>query len=471
MDRIEAQPTLPPNWRAFSGEQCSHYHVSNLTSRVVAPQSSVTQNITSVASMRLTVTDDEIEIKSHMIEVDMWDRYYDFCGIMRHASLEDERLKNPRYLVIQIPLKTMMRHYHRLKVVDLKNLAGAHNITFGSKRKEELASELGDHQCELNCRSLSYVFKEALKTRPSKAWEGYTTVTRMQNTHSSTDGSGTTQRNDTSTNNSNDSADSLAGPLNGEKLIEDMAHLQPLSEKQNMAIIEEWQRSMSLRKFIRLPCAVCSELNFTANLTRVHSNQIPLHLLRNDDLPPNVRPVSYNLKAYDRAILDPQGLQDTERQGMMTICRACLGDLQKNRMPKYALSNWLYYGRERVPDSVRKAFEEMSIFEKTLISRARTNNILCKFTGVDDDPTGETFNPARRHIRGNIISTPMDVVRISSVLPPGPKEIADTMCALIVASRPPDMNSIKKLTPILVRKSRVKLLIDFLTTNTVHRTP
>lgn len=35
----------------------------------------------------------------------------------------------------------------------------------------------------------------------------------------------------------------------------------------------------------------------------------PLDLLRNEDLPEHLRPSSYNIEAYDGAILDPKGLE------------------------------------------------------------------------------------------------------------------------------------------------------------------
>ncbi|KAF5325600.1 hypothetical protein D9611_000598 [Ephemerocybe angulata] len=249
---------------------------------------------------------------------------------------------------------------------------------------------------------------------------------------------------------------------------QDTSHLAKLSDQARISIVKEWQKKMAPDQFLRRPCAACSALKYHRELTKKPASRYDLTLLRNDEIPRHLRPATYNFEAYDRAILDPDGLEDKSRKGWMWLCPTCLRDLAKGSMPKLALSNWLYFAREHLPDPVRRALKEMSIFEKALICRVRTNSLLCRFTGIDDDLYEESFAKGARHIKGNIMSTPLDAMRVNHLLPPSPEQIADTMCALVMSAKPPTERTIKKLTPIMVRKSRVKLLIQFLIENNPH---
>ncbi|TEB28815.1 hypothetical protein FA13DRAFT_1690512, partial [Coprinellus micaceus] len=245
-------------------------------------------------------------------------------------------------------------------------------------------------------------------------------------------------------------------------------HLAPLADSDKCSIIREWQRSTSLERFFRKPCAVCSTLGFSKEIRPVQVGDIDLTLLRNDELPTSTIPTTYDYEAYDRAILDPKGLEDVHQPRSLSVCRTCLNDLKKGLMPRFALCNWLYYARDELPHDVLTAFQAMSVFEKALICRTRTNSILCRFRGFDDENSGEIFTAKRRHIRGNIISTPLDTIHINDILPPSSDTIGDTMCALLISSTPPTRSALAKLHPILVRKSRVRLLIDFLVRNNPH---
>ncbi|KDR81272.1 hypothetical protein GALMADRAFT_222725 [Galerina marginata CBS 339.88] len=57
---------------------------------------------------------------------------------------------------------------------------------------------------------------------------------------------------------------------------------------------------------------------------------------------------------------------------------------------------------------------------------------------------------------------PLDVIKMNEVIPPTSNSIRDTMCAIFVGDRLPTRATISKYKPILVRKSRVKTMIQFL---------
>ncbi|KAF5337961.1 hypothetical protein D9611_014830 [Ephemerocybe angulata] len=247
-------------------------------------------------------------------------------------------------------------------------------------------------------------------------------------------------------------------------------HLVPVGETPMLRIVKEWQRDMALESFIKQPCAACSSMTCAQDIRKIAGSTLDLTLLRNDLIPERLLPKSYNFLAYDRAILDPEGLEKREVKANIYLCKHCASELSKRQMPKFALANWLYYAREHLPSDVKKAFEEMSIFEKALICRVRTNSLLCRFSmaGVEADPFNDKYIQTRRHIRGNVISTPLDVIKLNDVLPPSGTMLRDTICALIVSATLPTDATIESLTPILVRKSRVKLLIEFLVQNNPH---
>ncbi|KAI9070104.1 hypothetical protein FKP32DRAFT_1542567, partial [Trametes sanguinea] len=72
---------------------------------------------------------------------------------------------------------------------------------------------------------------------------------------------------------------------------------------------------------------------------------------------------------------------------------------------------------------------------------------------------------SQKCIKGNVAIHPQDSTSLSSVLPPSRDEIHDTICAVFVGENKPTQENIEKLAPMLVRKSRVKTMIDFLIDN------
>ena len=70
-------------------------------------------------------------------------------------------------------------------------------------------------------------------------------------------------------------------------------------------------------------------------------------------------------------------------KGMITLCEECHHALMKQKvMPKYALANWLYYGRQYLPLDVSAAFRTASQMELRLIARARASNICYMFYSI-----------------------------------------------------------------------------------------
>ncbi|TFK16690.1 hypothetical protein FA15DRAFT_606569, partial [Coprinopsis marcescibilis] len=245
-------------------------------------------------------------------------------------------------------------------------------------------------------------------------------------------------------------------------------HLVPLSGEEKHAIIREWQETMSPYNFTRQACAVCAGIRFKSDILVVSSHAVDLTLLVNPLLPVHVRPQSYALEEYEGAILCPSGLLDLRKKGDMFICRSCFGDMKESKMPRLALANWLYYGRERLPIGIANDFKQSSVFEKALICRVRKNGICCRFTDTQTTACSGSFFLGSRKVKGNVLLTPLDAPMLNRVLPPTYDTIADTICAIFVSRQPPTRETIKQFRPLLVRKSRVSRLIQFLVVNNPH---
>ncbi|KAF5313720.1 hypothetical protein D9611_010076 [Ephemerocybe angulata] len=381
------------------------------------------------------------------IDTNTWISTFRYEGATRCLDAADSRLEDPNYFVLLRSFDLAKLHIPYLLVAELRTLARSHGVPYTGRNKVQLAADLDSHTCGVLCEGAALIFLQNESSRGAEGpWQG---VSATQAWTSAPSG----------THNVVDTTAPL--PLS-------IKHLQPLSEQQHVRIIKDWQKEMSLERFVKLTCAICSLLVPPHKMKTLDTNSLDLTLLQNNHLPEGLRPRTYNLASYDGAILDPYGLQYRNKKGWMHACLACASDMKKGKMPKFALANWLYYAREHIPDDIRRDFSEMSVFEKALICRVRTNSLLCRFSGIDDDITEEAFISGRRHIKGNIISTPLDVMKVNSVLPPSPETIADTMCALIMSAAPPTDKTIDRLKPIMVRKSRVKRMISFLIGNNPH---
>ncbi|KAI0716620.1 hypothetical protein C8Q76DRAFT_617753, partial [Earliella scabrosa] len=249
-------------------------------------------------------------------------------------------------------------------------------------------------------------------------------------------------------------------------------HLEVADIALKRLIIEEWELAMSTQSLSDEVCAVCARCTPVSKILYVAARKLNLHLLCNESLPHNVIPTTYNFDVYERALLHPRGLLNTQAKGDVRVCQECDRDLRKSeRVPKFSLANWLYYGIENLPANVGKAFATATRSEKVLVSRARASRIAFKFSELPDHkPKISDHVTSQRCVKGNVAIHPQDSARLSDVLPPSDDVIRDSLCAVFVSSD-------TKLTrqnieawrpePILVRKSHVRDIVAFL----VERNP
>jgi hypothetical protein len=108
---------------------------------------------------------------------------------------------------------------------------------------------------------------------------------------------------------------------------------------------------------------------------------------------------------------------------------------------------------------VQEAFKTLSPFELQLIMRASACKIVHRY--CDKDPSLGT----QRYSKGNLMSVMQDSLKLRNHLPPSSDEIKDTVAVLFVGQELPTKENIEKLKPVLISKSKVKVLISFLIEN------
>lgn len=245
-----------------------------------------------------------------------------------------------------------------------------------------------------------------------------------------------------------------------------------LSDSERFNIIREWQASMGSNAFNFEVCAVCARKCPEADIKKVSPHDVPFEVLKNDYIARAALPTTYNLEVYGHAILNPKGLTDRDRLSTLLMCKECEDDLiLRQRLPKYALANFLYYGRGELPQDVGNAFKTATDMDRMLVARARSSRICYRLSSLrDHQGTGSDRNPetSQSCIKGNVMVVPQDAAALNSVLPPSLDEIGDTVAAIFVGKTKPTRQTIERLSPVLVRKSRVKCMIDFLISQNPH---
>ena len=385
-------------------------HAGAATSESSVPQTETSSSTTSSSSPHILVCKAshapgaKVTLEDMELNVNNWNSGYSFVGSIGKVSATDYRLSDPTFLILRVDLPRLVTHFQHFSLINLQNLASSHRVTYKGLPKPIIIALLIAHECQNPCSPAFYVFKEIPSVRPP--WNlgraprsstlRHNPMTIADHTPQEPPIESILHMDSTRPIDEDDciTIETEQGPA----IRVTTSHLKEVSERAKADMIHEWQQDMDVGRFLRRTCAVCSELKFYHNIERIHASEVPLHLLKNEDLPENLRPVSYNEDAYDRAILDPEGLEDPDSKGWMAVCPNCSKDLERGEMPRLALANWLYYARERLPIDVKQAFTEMSVFEKALISRVRTNSILCRFAGMESDLNGAAFATGRRHI-------------------------------------------------------------------------
>ncbi|KAG1739720.1 hypothetical protein EDB19DRAFT_1635618 [Suillus lakei] len=150
-----------------------------------------------------------------------------------------------------------------------------------------------------------------------------------------------------------------------------------------------------------------------------------------------------------------------EWQHQMTLICKC------PHQPVNSLANFQYYGHERLPIDIRGAFTSALIFDLMLISHARASQVTHFYMYK---PSSTQFlaeeEASQQYNKGNVAVRPQNLTELRNLLPPSGDELCDAMCVIFSGQKQiPSRETIKKLQPMMVMKSRVQKLIRFLIDN------
>ena len=352
--------------------------------------------------------------------------------------------------LVNCPLQTLFTLYHMWRAGDLRRLAEAHGISVPSRESApDMMERLDAHACSRECPPVVVVFQTLRRVRDAAK------------------------------------VDDARGRILGLNLQGTRSFMQVASEELRRSIIREWQQVMTTINYGTLICAPCGRRVPARDTTRVSLQPIHLSLLRNEALPQKVHPTTYNFDLYCHALLSPEGMTDRWRIAEVIVCQVCHKELvDKHRMPRLCLANWLYYGYAELPTAAKAAFRDATPTERLLISRARASRISFRFTELKSkkqqhaEDAANTSQPhgsggsaaavSQRCVKGNVLVVPQNATHLNHVLPPPPEVIRDTVCIVYVGSCKPTKATIGKLGPALARKTRVRTMIDFLVGHNIH---
>ncbi|KAJ6622842.1 hypothetical protein B0H10DRAFT_2214147 [Mycena sp. CBHHK59/15] len=241
-------------------------------------------------------------------------------------------------------------------------------------------------------------------------------------------------------------------------------HTATTSERND--IIDDWQTRLDPIQWKPVPCAVGGQTKRKREVGLVDPKDINLSLLRNPNLPQRCLPTTYNLVAYDHAILYHRALTDKEYLGAMEMCHSCQKDLLSNKQPLDSMANFQYYARDELPPDVKKVFCNASMFDLMMVSRSRATRITHLYSKKKGHHlAGSKASTSQRYSQGNVAIFVQDVPTVRKLLPPDISDVQEAMCTLFIGSDTiPNRKNIEKLGPILVSKNHIATIIDFLLT-------
>lgn len=419
-------------------------------------------------------------------------RSYGFSSLFDSTTVPAEfwRDVNPRgpYLLTRPPSVGMLvNEFQFLDVKTLKSLASRHSIKFSSSStKDNLRHNIYNHKCTIMCPDDIYCFKALEKARLSvskvpclSAMEiEDRVISKSQFKEKSKDRRREQQKSRRfgKSNEDKESAkkkDNLARRLyrdseksqHNDVFDENTIFPSCSSDSRKADIIREWQQCLNMSYLRQCVCAACGQDTATGEIITVQSDQVKLSLLQNRCLPHAVLPKTYNLLAYDGAILHPNGLHDINKLGDIDLCRSCCQDLlDRGVQPLDSLANFQYYGIDELPAEVKNAFAHSTMFDILMVARSRATRITHLYSQKPNSSIwGTDPRNSQGYSKGNVAILPQDSVSLRRVVPPNKSEIERAMCALFTGGKTkPTRENIARLSPVLVSKTRIRTLIDFL---------
>ncbi|KIN97657.1 hypothetical protein M404DRAFT_159992, partial [Pisolithus tinctorius Marx 270] len=242
--------------------------------------------------------------------------------------------------------------------------------------------------------------------------------------------------------------------------------IRSLSKK--LDIVREWQDCMSPQKLVEDVCAVCAQMFPCGELSDIHPSSEILSVLRNEWLPADCRPKTYDIERYSGAILCHRGMHCLSDIAEIRICTTCRKALTGRtvQQPKDAIANFQYYGFDELPHDVRESIHAASALELMLVAACRATVVTHHYQtkGIRGGRVPE--EASQRFNRGNVALLPQDPSALSNVLPPTQHDLRGAVCVVFAGGAfRPSADALQKFPLVLVSKSRVRCIIEWLISN------
>jgi hypothetical protein len=118
-------------------------------------------------------------------------------------------------------------------------------------------------------------------------------------------------------------------------------------------------------------CTICAYRTPKKYIQIVLLEDLAFGLHQNSNLLDETRSTTYNLQAYEGAILYPKGLHCKEKSGPLDMCKKCERALiAKKKKPKNSFANWHYMGVDELPADVKKPFSLVTTFNIMLVAHS-----------------------------------------------------------------------------------------------------
>ncbi|KAI5994918.1 hypothetical protein F5J12DRAFT_682195, partial [Pisolithus orientalis] len=134
--------------------------------------------------------------------------------------------------------------------------------------------------------------------------------------------------------------------------------------------------------------------------------------------------------------------------------------------PKDAIANFQYYSKEQLPPHVGEVIQSVSPFDLMLIMMCHATIITHHYQtrsvqgGRLPEEASQGFN------RGNVAVLPQDPGTLHNILPLSLDDINVSVCVVFTGGAfRPSVEALCTFMPVLVMKSRVKCLIEWLSNN------
>jgi len=202
-------------------------------------------------------------------------------------------------------------------------------------------------------------------------------------------------------------------------------------------IISNACKDMSPNKFMESGCAVCGRLTQITDLKKLQDD-LDLNVLINNEVTQQERLCE---KDPIKAIKGPVFIKELDK-----ICKTCHKSITNGKVPALSLANGNWLGK--VPD----VLVGLSFTEQLLIARIRHNRCIVKVSS------------GMYKMRANAITFANPIPKVYDILPPPAKDLDEVLAFIYTGPCKPTKADFEK-TPLLVRRNKVKLALEWLKLN------